>query len=464
MLHARRAADAVFDEANLVSCAGLVPVMGLAERVDLAGLVTARVRPDLSTGSNPGGKAAAVVAGMAAGADSIDDLDVLRHGGMAALFGGVYAPSTLGSFLRFFTWGHALQLEAAARDLLAALAAATPLLPGASGNSGQVYVDVDSLLRRVYGHAKQGAGFGHAKVGGYRVRLRGLSPLVATISTDCAAPVVAATRLRGGSAGSARGAASLVTQAIATARACGATGRVLVRADSAFGSGAVVSACRKAGVNFSLTLQSNVKLRAAIDGIDEAAWTPVRYPGAVFDEDTGCWIAEAEVAETVYTAFESSRHKVTARLVVRRVKERNPAPAGQEALFPLWRYHAFLTDTTEATMDADLTHRGHAVIEQVFADLIDGPLAHLPSGRFAANAAWLTLAAMAHNLLRAAGCLTSPRYATARTATIRRHLIAIPARLARRARRLILHLPNHWPWQRSWQTLFDRVHAPPATA
>jgi hypothetical protein len=461
LLHARRAVDAAFDEGNLVSCAGLVPVMGLAEQVGLAGLVGARVRPDLSTGANPGGKAAAIVAGMCAGADRTDDLDVLRHGGMATLFGGVYAPSTLGSFLRFFTWGHALQLEAAARDLLTALAARTPLLPGASTLT---YVDVDSLLRRVYGHAKQGAAFGHAKVGGYGVRLRGLSPLVATISTDQAAPLVAATRLRGGSAGSARGAASLVTQAIATARTCGASGPVLVRADSAFGSGAVVTACRKAGVNFSLTLQSNPKLRAAIAGIDEQAWTPVRYPGAVHDPDTGQWISDAEVAETTYTAFEASRHKVTARLVVRRVKERNPAPEGQEELFPLWRHHAFLTDTIESTVDADLTHRKHAIVEQVFADLIDGPLAHLPSGRFAANAAWLTLAAMAHNLLRAAGCLTSHRYATARAATIRRHLINIPARLAHRARRLVLHLPSHWPWQHPWQTLFDHIHAPPTTA
>jgi hypothetical protein len=229
-----------FDDPNLVSCAGFVPVMRLAEQVDLAGLVAARVYADMSTGSNPGGKAAAVVAGMCAGADCIDDLDVLRHGGMGGLFGSVYAPSTLGSFLRFFTWGHSLQLEAASRDLLRALAARTPLLPDAERLT---YVDVDSLLRRVYGPAKQGATFGHAKVGGYSVRLRGLSPLVAAISTDQAAPVIAATRLRGGNAGSARAAASLVRQAIATARSAGAGGQILVRADSAFGSGAVVSAC-----------------------------------------------------------------------------------------------------------------------------------------------------------------------------------------------------------------------------
>lgn len=461
LLHSRRGVDAVFDDPNLVSCAGLVPVMRLAERVDLAGLVDRRVRPDLSTGANPGGKAMAVVAGMAAGADSIDDLDLLRHGGMGSVFASVYAPSTLGSFLRFFTWGHALQLEAAARDLLAALASRTPLLPGAETLA---YVDVDSLLRRVYGPGKQGAAFGHAKVGGYTVRLRGLSPLVAAVSTEQAAPVVAATRLRGGNAGSARAAASLVKQAITAARAAGATGQILVRGDSAFGSGPVVSACRKAAVNFSLALQSNPKLRAAIDGIDESAWTPVRYPGAVWDDDTGGWISDAEVAETVYTAFETSTHKITARLVVRRVREKNPAPAGQEELFPTWRYHAFLTDTNLSTVDADVTHRAHAIVEQLFADLIDGPLAHMPSGRFPANAAWLTHAAMAHNLTRAAGTLASPAHAKARAATIRRQIINVPARIARRARRIIVHLPTRWPWQTAWQQLFTAVHAPPAPA
>jgi hypothetical protein len=461
LLHGGRGVDAVFDDANLVSCAGLVPVMRLAEQVDLDGLVAGRVHPDLSTGSNPGGKVAAIVAAMAAGADSIEDLDVLRHGGMGRLFGGVYAPSTLGSFLRFFTWGHSLQLEAAARDLLAALAARTPLLPGAATLA---YVDVDSLLRRVYGPGKQGAAFGHAKVGGYNVRLRGLSPLIAAVSTDQAAPVVAATRLRGGNAGSARAAASLVKQAISTARTSGATGQILVRGDSAFGSGPVVSACRTARVNFSLTLQSNPKLQAAIDTIDEQAWTPVRYPGAVFDEGTGRWISNAEVAETTYTAFETTTHRVTARLIVRRVRELNPAPPGQEELFPVWRYHAFLTDTDLPTVTADLTHRAHAIIEQLFADLIDGPLAHLPSGRFAANAAWLTLAAMAHNLTRAAGCLAGRWHAKARAATIRRHFINVPARLAHRARRITVHLPAHWPWQQHWQILFDRVHAPPRPA
>jgi Transposase DDE domain group 1 len=255
-----------------------------------------------------------------------------------------------------------------------------------------------------------------------------------------------------------------VKQAVTTARSAGATGQILVRGDSAFGSGAVVSACRKAGANFSLTLQSNPKLQAAIDTIGDDEWTPVRYPGAVFDEQTGRWISNAEVAETTYTAFETTTHKVTARLIVRRVRELNPAPPGQEELFPIWRYHAFLTDTDLPTVAADLTHRRHAIIEQLFADLIDGPLAHMPSGRFPANAAWLTLAAMTHNLIRAAACLTDQRYAKARTATIRRDLINIPARLAHRARRILLHLPARWPWQQHWQTLFTNVHPPPHPA
>jgi hypothetical protein len=457
LLHGRRGVDAVFDDPNLVSCAGLVPVMRLAENVDLAGLVDRRVGIGASSGAYAGGKVATIVAGMAAGADSINDLDLVRHGGMGMLFDDVYAPSTLGSFLRSFTWGHVRQLEAAGRDLLARLARCTPLLPGVEQYA---FIDVDSLLRRVYGKAKQGAGFGHAKVGGYQVRLLGLSPLVATISTPTAAPVIAATRLRGGSAASARGAAPLVREAIRTAQQVGANGTILLRGDSAFYSHTVIAACRTAGVRFSVTVQSNPSIQAGIAAIDEQAWTPVKYPGAVFDHDTGQWISDAQVAETSYTAF-ASRHPVTARLVVRRIPEKNPAPPGQAELFPTWRYHAFLTDTQLSTVDADLTHRGHAIVELVFADLIDGPLAHLPSGRFAANAAWLTLAAIAHNLTRAAATLTSPAHGKARAATIRRQIINIPARIAHHARKIVLHLPTRWPWQTAWQQLFTTTHAPP---
>ena len=450
-----------FDEENLVSCGGLVPVMELAERAGMSELVAEKVEitnaPIPSTGANPAGKVAAIVAGMAAGADSIDDLDVIRHGGMKRLFSGVYAPSTLGSFLRSFTHGHVLQLAAVLRVMLVNLAQTTPLLPG---REEMTFVDIDSLLRRVYGHKKRGARFGPAKVGGYQLLLRGLSPLVATISTRRAAPVIAAMRLRGGNAGSARGAASLLAQALNTAKEAGVRGMMLVRADSAYYAGAVVSAARRAGALLSITVVANAAIQRAIAGIADDAWTPVRYPGAVADPDTGEWISDAEVAETTYTAFAGTRHEITARLVVRRVKDKNQ----QDALFPVWRYHAFLTNTTLSTVESDLTHRQHAIIETTFADLIDGPLAHLPSGHFDANAAWTVCAALAHNLLRAAGSLAGAFHATARGATLRRHLICVPARLARPQGRPTLHLPEHWPWADGFTTLHDATTGPPVTA
>jgi len=214
---------ATFDDPNLVSCAGLEPVMRLAESCDLHGIVREKVHVPGDKGSNAAGKVATIVAGMVAGADSIDDLDVARHGGMPALFGTVYAPSTLGSFLRKFTHGHVLQLQSASREFLVQLARRTPLLSGAAG---LMFVDVDSMLRRVYGKKKSGAAFGHTKIGGYDVSLRGYNPLIAVLSTADSAPVVAATRLRAGNAGSARGAASLVAEAIGTAKACGGTGEI----------------------------------------------------------------------------------------------------------------------------------------------------------------------------------------------------------------------------------------------
>lgn len=454
-------ARVLFDDGNLVSCAGLVPVMALAERSGLSGLVTGRVRFKAasvkSAGVNPAGKITSIVAGMACGADSIDDLDVIRSGGMPRLFDEVYAPATLGQFLREFTHGHALQLASVARAHLAALVTEAGLLPGIAT---QAYVDIDSLLRPVYGHAKQGASFGHTKIAGKQILRRGLSPLATTLSTAGGAPVVAGIRLRAGRAGSSKGAASMVAEAIRTARAAGATGEILVRGDSAYGSSAVAAACVRAGARFSLVLLKNRPVQKAIASIEETAWTPVHYPGAVTDPDTGGLISDAEVAEVPFTAFTSTRHPVTARLIVRRVRDR----AKTAELFPVWRYHPFFTNNTEPTVAADLTHRRHAIIETVFADLIDGPLAHLPSGRFAANSAWAICAAITHNLLRAAGTLADNRHAVARGATLRQHLVTVPARLARPQRRRVLHLPTHWPWATPWNLLWDTVFTtgPPA--
>jgi Transposase DDE domain group 1 len=250
LLHSAGAVRASFDDPNLVSCAGLPPVMRLAQSCDLHGIVGQRLHVPSHKGSNAADKVATIVAGMVAGADSIDDLDVVRHGGMAQLFGSVYAPSTVGEFLRAFTHGHVRQLQSVSRQFLVQLASRTSLLPGAGAVT---FIDVDSLLRRVYGKKKHGVGFGHAKVGGYQVLLRGYHPLVATISTPDAAPVIAATQLRAGNAASARGAASLVAEAITTAQAVLAaqpqavTGEQVVRADSAFYSRKVIGACRRAG-------------------------------------------------------------------------------------------------------------------------------------------------------------------------------------------------------------------------
>jgi hypothetical protein len=370
---------------------------------------------------------------------------LLRHGAMDALFGGIRAPSTLGSHLRCYAWGNVLQVEKAGRGLLARLSALAPLLPGAEVLA---FVDIDSTQKRVYGHQKEGGRFGHTKIQGKSVLVRGLNALIAAVSTPLAAPVVAATRLRGGNAPSARGAESLAAQAVGTARDCGATGTIVVRTDSAYYAAAVIAAIRRNGARFSVTAPVSTAIRAAIAAIPDDAWTAIEYPQAIWDDQLGCWISDAEVAETQYAAFTSKKDKdlhVTARLIVRRVRDKAKAAPGQGELFPAWRYHAVFTDSPYELVQAEEQHRGHAVIEQLLADLSDGPLAHLPSGKFTANAAWLAIAAIAHNLTRAAGTLAGRRHARARAATIRRDLIAVAGRTARHGRgRLTLHLPEGW--------------------
>src|ERR1700678_4270415 len=393
--------------------------MALAERAGLGDLVAEHVRPGGECGVNPHLKVACLVAGMAAGADSIDDMDVLRHGAMSTLFGGVRAPSTRGSHLRSYTWGNVAQLEKAGREFLAELAREAPLLPGAEVLA---FIDIDSMQKRVYGHKKQGAAFGHTKIQGKPLLVRGLNALAAVISTPLSAPVIAATRLRGGNAGSARGAASFAAEAITTAREAGCSGTIAVRMDSAYYAAKVITAIRGAGALFSVTVPMDPKVKAAIAGIPEDAWTVIRYPRAIWDDQLRAWVSDAQVAEAQYTAFASKKGQaVTARLIVRCVRDLNKqATAGQDELFPLWRCHAVFTDSPFELIQAESQHRDHAIVEQVFADVTDGPLAHMPSGSFPANAAWLTCAAMACNLLRAAGALASLAYARARGATLRR--------------------------------------------
>jgi hypothetical protein len=464
LLHSLARTSASFDDPNLVSHAGLIPVMALAQRAGLGDLIAGLVRPGGDCGVNAHLKVPCLVAGMAAGADSIDDMGLLRHGAMPALFGGVRAPSTLGSHLRCYTWGNVSQLEKAGREFLVNLAGRAPLLPGAGTLA---FIDIDSMQKRVYGHNKQGARFGHTKIQGKSLLVRGLNALAATISTPLSAPVIAATRLRGGNAASARGAASLAARAIGTARACGCTGTIIVRLDSAFYNAAVIGAIRRGGARFSVTAPANASIRAAIAAIPEDAWTAIRYPRAIWDDQLGAWISDAEVAEAPYTAFASKKGQaVTARLIVRRVRDLNKqAAGGQGELFPAWRYHAVFTDSPFVLVQAEGQHRDHAIVEQVFADVTSGPLAHVPSGVFTANAAWLSIAAMAHNLVRAAGALASLPFARARAATIRRDLIAVAARTARHGRgHLTLHLPAGWHREHEWLTLLAAANGPPAAA
>ena len=442
---------AVFDDPNLVSCAGLAPVLGLAQRAGLQDLTAEHVRISKAGGAKPALKIPALVAGMIAGADSMDDMALLRHGAMDRLFDGVRAPSTLGTFLRTFTFGHVRQLDAVASRLLINLTMAAPLLPGIGELA---YVDVDDTVRQTHGYAKQGAGRGYTGV-------KGLNVLLGILSTPTSRPLITAARLRRGPTNSAKGAHRLVSDSLVTARSCGATGTLVLRADSAFFQSNVIAAALRQKACFSITARLLPPVRQAIDVIPADAWRKIKYTNAVWDEHAQAWVSDAEVAEISFTAFGSKpkAKQVTARLIVRRVPDLNPA--NQNPLFTVYRHHAVFTNSPLPMLEAEKAHRAHTIVEQVIADLKGGPLAHLPSGRFWANSAWLVCAAMAFNLTRAAGVLASTFHAKATTGTIRAQLINIPARSARK---LTLHLPTDWPWQNAWEQLRAGAAPPPTAA
>ena len=375
---------------------------------------------------------------------------------------------------QMFTFGHVRQLDAVASRFLLALAGLTrllrphPRLSAVGGPAGWVFVDVDDTVIEVHGHAKQGAGFGYNKV-------RGLNALLATASTARTAPVIVAQRLRRGACSSPRGGKRLIGDAVKTTRRLlDAKTPILVRMDSAFYGRNPVHAALAGGAQVSVTTRTDSRVKAAIAGIAEDAWTTIEYTDAVFDETSGQWISRAEVAEIAFTAFaaQATADQVPGRLIVRRIPDfqaEKHRAAGQDGLFDVWRFHAFFTTTDRALLDtvtADKTHRQHAIVEQVHADLKGSALAHLPSGVFTANAAWLVLAVIAFNLTRAAATLaaappTASDLAKATTATIRRRLIQIPCRIATSARRLTLHLPRDWPWQTGWNHLITSVADPP---
>lgn len=460
--HTPAAVSASFDDPNLVSTAGLVPIMRLADDAGLSTLAQNRLSVPTDKGANAGAKITSLIAGMVAGADSIDDMDLLRHGGMSRLFSRIYAPSTLGSFLRAFTFGHVRQLDAVASRFLINLADQAPALVPAPAASGYVFVDVDDTIIEVHGHQKQGAGFGYSGI-------RGLNALLATVTTPESAPVVVAQRLRRGSCGSPRGAGRLIADAITTTRRLPGLQhqKILVRADSAFYGRPSIHAALTAGADVSVTARMTRNIRQVITTIPDTSWETIEYTDALFDEDSQAWISSAEVAEVPFVAFAAKPEsdQVPGRLVVRRIPELNKKDIDQPGLFDLHRFHAVFTTADPTLLDtvaADKTHRQHAVIEQVNADLKNSALAHMPSGVFTANAAWLVLAVMAFNLTRTAGVVAAGSMARATTATIRRRIITMAARVVRRSRRLVLHLPEGWRWEPQWTRLFAHTHSPPA--
>ena len=453
--HASTAVSASFDDPNLVSAAGLVPIMALAEKAGLRVLAQKWLSVPTDKGANAGLKVASLVGGMVAGADSIEDMAILRHGGMAKLFTACYAPSTLGSFLRKFSFGHVRQLDAVASRFLGNLTEEAALLPGDDADE-YVLLDVDDTIIEVHGHQKQGSGYGYSGV-------RGINALLATVKTSVSAPVIIGQRLRRGACGSPRGAGRLIRDALATLKRLHGLedARVLFRADSAFYGFASVNAALTAGAAVSVTARMDPAIKRAIATIGESAWEAIEYTDAIYDEASKTWISTAEVAEVPFTAF-SSRSKsehIVGRLVVRRIPELNKKDLDHPTLFDTHRFHAFFTTSDLDTVTADKTHRGHAIIEQVNADLKNSALAHLPSGVFTANAAWLVLAVIAFNLTRAAAAGSDLAKAT--TGTIRRKLVNLPAGIATSARKVRLHLPQDWPWESAWTALFSHACSPP---
>lgn len=445
---------AVFDDPNLVSAAGLVPALRLAESAGLSDLLKGL------TVASPNAviKAVGMVAGMLAGADSIDDLDLLRHGAMPRLFDGIRAPSTLGTYLRSFTHGHVQQLDRVNAGLLTGLAARLPAMVKGI-REGLVFIDLDDTVREVHGYGKQAAAFGYTGI-------RGLNIALATISTSDMAPVIAQARLRRGNTASNVGCGRMLAQAIGTAKAAGATGQIVARADSAFYCHSFVATAVRHQAWYSVTAPMNPQVKTAIGSIDDSAWEPIEYPHAMWEEAEQRWVSDAEVAEVPITVFIRRRkqEQVACRLVVRRVKRLQPLASdgtAQGELFAAYRHHAFITNSTLPAVEADARHRDHAIVEQVIAELKDGPLAHLPSGRYAANAAWVAHAVIAFNIARAIAAAGPGRH---RWATLRTRLINVPARIATTGRRLYMHLPRAWPWVAHWQALWATATGPPSPA
>ncbi len=414
-----------FDDDRAVAGAGLVLVATLSKQLGTDGLANQVIDlGDRPGHALPGRKVLTLVHAMVAGADCIDDCDVLRSGATGKVLShGVMAPSTLGTFLRAFTFGHVRQLDQLSEGLLARAWGF-----GAGPGQAPMTIDIDSTIQQVYGKQKHGAAYGYTKV-------LGQHPLVATRSDT---GEVLHIRHRKGSANAGRGAPRFVRELIGRTRRSGATGPLTLRADSGFHSKHVVAACRDHDVRYSITVKQNKAVIRAIESIPEERWTGIDYTLG----------GQAEVAECPY----GDRH----RLVVRRTR----LTGKQAELFPSWRYHAFITDREGTAVFLDADHRHHAVVELAIRDLKEGAgMAHCPSGDFNANAAWAVLATIAHNMIRWVASLGLAHVGPVVAKTIRRKFITVPGRLTHRSRRAHLHLPTAWPWATEWSACFERLRS-----
>ncbi len=418
-----------FDDERVVSDAGVALVATLAGRLGIEALATklVRLRRDRPGAANAARKVMALLYAMVLGADSIDDADVLRAGRTSRLLGGwVPAPSTLGTFLRAFTFGHVRQL-----DKLLGEALCRAWRAGAGPGSGRLVIDVDSFVGEVCGRLKQGAAYGYTKLLGYH-------PLLATRADT---REVLHIRLRKGSANTQKGIVRFTDELIARVARAGASGIKLFRADSGFWSTKVFERLEGAGWQYSIGVRMTKTVRAAVAAIEEDAWETIDYPEE----------GEAEIAETTYAGR---------RLIVRRTRLVGP----QSELWPDWRHFPFVTNRGEEIALVEAEHREHAVVEQVIADLKDQALQHFPSGQFNANSAWTVLAALAHNLLRWTQLLGLPGTTVRAARTLRRWLFQLPGRLTRHARGWTLHLPARWPWQGNYLDALERIRLLPGAA
>jgi hypothetical protein len=414
-----------FDDDHAVANAGLLLPATLAHRLGIEAAIDELVDLGDRPGHwRPGRKVLTLLHAIIAGADCIDDADLLRTGSTAAVLGHrVMAPSTLGTFLRSFTFGHVRQLDRVAETIMG-----RAWVAGAGPGDRPMTIDLDSTICEVHGHHKGGAAYGYTRVLGYH-------PLLATRADT---GEVLHARQRTGRAASGRGAERFVNELAGRVRGAGATGQLTLRADSGFWSAKVLAACRRHDIHFSITVRQTSTVTAAIAAIGEDAWTNIDYP------DGGV----AQVAETTLGGD---------RLIVRRTRLTGP----QATLWPDWRYHAFVTDRQDSAVWLDADHRRHAVCELAIRDLKDGAgLRHCPSGVFLANASWLVIATLAHNLLRWVATIGLAS-TDLMTKTLRRRLLTLPGRLTRSARRRRLHLPTGWPWATQFLTALARLRAIP---